>query len=652
MPLRPRGLPGRLFLVALGFSAGVLPVAAHAQVRTSGRNFAIAYESGSASRNGYMDAQVQVTYYFGVCAGQVAFLARYEATPHMLVGNHRYWVDGRQVSVPPHITPPRIESPVVRGTIRGPNTVREINYVHATPAPTPSCLTNDLGLGQTSNFWPANTPLDRQIAILNQFGLDYRGTLPPLRNSAVEAHFRQIFAQERTDSLNRARAAEQARLAARRDSIQRATAAREAERAAQQRAASASGAGAAAAGGNVASSGSGSSGSGSAGSASTGQQDPAAAERAAAAQAAAERAAAEERGRIAAEEFRQRVAEDEARQEQIEEAAVATATAAVGIISALMEARENRIERKRAEEAQRQREAQARYQAYVATTRARFAAAPPQPTCTMANLRDSVTLSMRTRTRTITLGGDECRLQGGQSAEMLLLVLDEDAPVVLTPSSSPVLNQLYLLDASTGRGVTSASESGIAYNLPRGRYVLVAGSRLPGEVGDIKLDLRKGWVADAHGSVGGAGGPSKAIEGFVGTNSTSTSWMDLNLTLEFRRRLPALTMSLMIPTDSDAQEGMVDVGLRQYLGRPDAKLRPWVEASVGYREIFVLQEPFRTFSPAVGAGLHWRFSDEYGLAVSATQLTGKASNTDDVWTSPPPDVPLGRMVLRLGLMIH
>lgn len=630
MPYRNFARPLRHLSGALGLALCLLPADIHAQVRTGGRNLRIAYESGNASRNGYADAQVEVTYYFGRCADRVAFHATYNPVPHMLVGNHRYWFNGRMMEVPPHIAPPRIPSPVIRGTVRGNGVAKPINFVHANTS-SPDCFANNLSFGMTTEFWPAGTSEDRQLAILNGFGFDLQGSLPPLRNSAAEAYFSQALSAAREDSLNRARAAEQQRLAARRDSIQRASDARDAERAAGS---------AAAAGGTTGAVAGGASG----GSTPATMTD---AERAA-----AERAAAEERGRAAAEEFRRRVAEEEAQQKQMEEAYVAAGVAAAGIVAALLEANSNRLERKRAREAQQRREAEARYQAYVATTKARFDAAPAAPACTAADVRDTVTLGMGATIRNVTLTMDQCRLRGGQSAVLMEMVLDADAPVVIVPSTRGVISALSLINAETNRGVASATGDRIYTSLPRGRYLLVVSSRLPGEVGDIGLSLRKGWISDATGSIGGAAGSAQTIEGFAGSNQTSSSWMDLNLNFEFRPRLPTLTFTLMAPTDTDAAEAMFDVGLRQYFGRHGARLRPWIEASLGYREIFVLQEPFRTVSPAFGAGLHWRFSDGYGLAMSATQLTGKAKNGDDVWTSPPPPVPLGRTIFKLGLMIH
>lgn len=665
MPVLPAGRAPRALLAGLGIALALAPAVSQAQTRTAGRNFVIAYEPGGPSQNGYMDAQVQVTYYFGVCAGQVAFLARYNATPHMLVGNHRYWVDGRQVSVPPQIRPPQIERPTIRGTIRGPETVRDINYVYATSAATPSCLTNDLGLGQTSNFWPAGTTQDRQIQILNQFGLDYRGTLPPLRSSAVEAHFRQIFAQERTDSLNKARAAEQQRLTAQRDSVTRATRARqdslaraaEQRRAAQSASSSTQGGAAGAAAGGAAG---GASGGSAATSTSGGSTDtPRAvtqaerdaelrAEREAVAEAAARDARI--RQQHAAEQERLRAEQEQ----QMVEAVEAGTIAVLNLFESIAESRRINAEKKRQRQLIAQREASARYAAYVAATKARFDAAPPQPACTQADIRDSIVVARRAEERALRIAGSECRLYQGQSAILLTLVVDADAPVQVSTTSSPLLATLHILDAETNQAVTGRYEGGLSVsNLERGRYTLVVSSRLPGEVGDVTLSTRKLWIADAQGSIGGAMGPAKQIEGFVGSNQTSTAFMDLSLGLQHRARWPYLYTSMLIPTDSEAQEYSVDVGLRQYIGKTTGRFSPWVEASIGYRNISVLQEPFTTISPAFGAGVNYRFSREFGLSLSATQITGKARTTDEsIWTSPPPDVPIGRTIFRLGMMFY
>jgi hypothetical protein len=653
--------------IVLGFAFAftwLSPSTLEAQ-RTEGRNFSIAYEPGGPTRNGYMDAQVHVTYYFGACADRVVFLAHYNATPHMLVGDHRYWVDGRQVEVPPHIAPPRIERPTIRGTVRGPNTAMDINYVHASSG-TPSCLTNDHSIGQTSQYWPAGTPEDRRLGILQSFGFDYRGTLPPLRNSAVESHFRQIFAQERTDSLNRARAAEQQRLQARTDSVNRARAAQAqrdsiARAEQQRRAASTSGSGGGAAGavaGGAASSTAGSSGGSgagsSAGSSSGGQRQPTTEEREAAAREAArqEAEADAEHARAvashAAEQRRQREEYERQLASDIEAATVAT----VNLVGSIMEARRASAERKR-ERALREAEARtARYVAYLAEAAARFAAAPPRPTCSSADVRDSVVLGFGSTQKTLRITGDECRLASGQSAKLMTLVAPSEGAVYVTTTSSPMTSVVYLLDARTNRALYVGTGGITLSHLDAGRYVLLVTSSVPGEVGEISLSARKAWVSDAQGHLGFASAPSQPISGFVGTNQTSSTFVDHRLGLQHRRGWPYLTLNFMYATDVEASEGAVDVGVRQYIGPRAAKWQPFVEASLGWRVISVLEEPFTTISPTYGAGVNYRFSDGYGVMLSAIRITGKAKNTDDIWTSTPPDVPLDRTQIRFGLVIY
>jgi hypothetical protein len=190
--------------------------------RTAGRTIRIDFTPGSATQNGYADAQVEFTYYFGRCLNDVALLGSYNPVPRMVVGQPRYWVDGRQVTVPPTISAPNLSPPTVVGTVRGNGIAKDISYIHATSGRTPGCFANDLSIGPVSQFWQAGVTAEAQLAVLNGFGLDVRGMLPPLRNIAVEEWVRRQIAAERADSVAKARAAEEARQTARRDSIQRA----------------------------------------------------------------------------------------------------------------------------------------------------------------------------------------------------------------------------------------------------------------------------------------------------------------------------------------------------------------------------------------------------------------------------------------------
>jgi len=197
---------------------------ASAQASSEGRNITVAYTPGSRSQNGYVDAQLLITYYIRECADFVGFVARYEPSPRMLIAPHRYWVDGREVRVPSQFAAPAAEKPTLRGVIRGQNLARSIEYLWASP--NPDCWINAVNLGPKSAFWAQSASAATKLAALNGIGFDQQGMLSALRNTEVEAHFRAIFARERSDSLARV-------ASARNDSLARAQAARTAERTAQ-----------------------------------------------------------------------------------------------------------------------------------------------------------------------------------------------------------------------------------------------------------------------------------------------------------------------------------------------------------------------------------------------------------------------------------
>lgn len=209
-------------LVAVATAAGSSSVAAQ---RSETRNFVLRYEPGSATRNGYADAQLEMRYWFQACP-QVHLVIQSSPNVKMLVGAHRYWYNGQLVQVPPTIAPPDPNSPSVRGTIRGPGVVKEItnNFV----SPTAGCFNLGVQVGDASMFWKPGTPEAEKVRILNQFGFDYQQTLGPLTNAAVENHFREQFAAARRDSVQKAQAV-------RTDSLRRARQAALADRAAQAR---------------------------------------------------------------------------------------------------------------------------------------------------------------------------------------------------------------------------------------------------------------------------------------------------------------------------------------------------------------------------------------------------------------------------------
>lgn len=643
----------RVVSLTLLLAASLTPSAADAQ-RTAGRIIRIAYEPGNASRNGYMDAQVEVTYYFGRCADNVAFLATYDAVPRMLVGNHRYWVDGRQVEVPPHIAPPRLEKPVIRGTIRGNGISKEINYLYAS-ASSAGCLVEDMPVGPVSQFWPANTPEDRRLAILNGFALDQRGSLPPLRNPAVESHFRQQFAAQREDSLRRVRAAEAQRLAARQDSVNRAQAARARQdslaRAEQQRRAGSAGAAGTAAGaaagtaGRTGSTGSTGSTAG-ANSAEAREAEQARAEQEAAARAQADR---EQAARAAAEAQRQ-AAEQAAQQEAMAEAMAVTAVAVVGIVSSIAESRRLKREREARAAEQRAREAAARYAAYAAEAKARFDAAPSQPQCTVADVADTVTISKGKVTTAVNLTGTECRAAGGQSMVLLALDVRDRLPITFTVSSQ--YGAAIALSDQAGRRVMPSEASDGKYHLNPGKYLLAVSSQLPGEVGTGSITTAVTATSDQLFGISGGAGSSKTIEGFARDPRTGAQLFSVFGGWQRRVGQPYLIAELSVGPNVDSQEGLFDVGLRHYFGSLTRRWRPWVQGTIGYRSIHVLEEPFTGFGPGLSAGVDFRVTPTSGLGMSLAYYGGSTRNTDDVWTSPPPPVPFGRTLLRFDYIAH
>jgi hypothetical protein len=209
-----------MLLAAVTLLGAAAPLAAQ---RAEARNFTLRFAPGSATQNGYADATLELSYWFQACP-QVHLVIRYSPTAHMQVGAHRYWYDGRLVQVPPTIDPPRVSSPTVRGTVRGNGLVRDVT--HTSASTTASCFYNGLQLGDASQFWKAGTSDEERVRILNQFGFDYQQTLGPLRNPAVENHFRQQFAAARRDSAQKAQVA-------RADSLRRARERAAAERTAQ-----------------------------------------------------------------------------------------------------------------------------------------------------------------------------------------------------------------------------------------------------------------------------------------------------------------------------------------------------------------------------------------------------------------------------------
>lgn len=198
---------GLVFVAML--SSGIVPGAAEAQVPNSGsRNVTIGFQPGSASQNGYMDAQLQLKYWIAACSSGPSLLMQAPPTPHMLVGPHRYWVDGRQVQVPPHIAAPKLsDPPTVRGTVRGRGINKDVTYVYTTTAPNaPDCWFNDAPVANAADMWKKGATDEEKAAVLREIAFHPTGQFAPLRNPEVEEHFRAIWKKERSDSIARVQA--------------------------------------------------------------------------------------------------------------------------------------------------------------------------------------------------------------------------------------------------------------------------------------------------------------------------------------------------------------------------------------------------------------------------------------------------------------
>ena len=215
-----------LLLVAL------LPSTSSAQ-RGETRNFTLSYAPGGPTRNGYADAQLQMSYWFSACP-DVNLVIQRPTSVHMLVGQHRYWINGRQVSVPSHIPAPGVGTITVNGTIRGNGITQPVSTPYAVP--NAGCFNNGVRVGDGASFFKKGMTDAEKVAVLNNFGFDFQQSLGPLRSSEVESHFRELWAAEsrdsaqkamaaRSDSLRRARLAQAARDSAARAETARANAA-------------------------------------------------------------------------------------------------------------------------------------------------------------------------------------------------------------------------------------------------------------------------------------------------------------------------------------------------------------------------------------------------------------------------------------------
>jgi hypothetical protein len=190
--------------LALLLSAAIIPMQARAQ-RTEFRNVMLTFEPGGPNQNGYVDAQLLVRYQVANCS-RVSILPQGAAAPEMRVAPHRYWIDGREVRVPPQFAAPRITTvPNIPGTVRGRGINKPLTLQWSTVAPElPGCFVEDNGFANQTEVWPQGATDDAKLAAMREIAFHPSGNLPPLRNQQVEDHFRAIWRQVRADSVARA----------------------------------------------------------------------------------------------------------------------------------------------------------------------------------------------------------------------------------------------------------------------------------------------------------------------------------------------------------------------------------------------------------------------------------------------------------------
>lgn len=209
-------------------------------------NFSVPYEPGSATQNGYVDAELRMKYWLAEC-GSVALLIQAESYPHIVVRPHRYWVNGRLVQAPPHISAPQVTiKPAVRGTVRGRGIQKEVAHQHmALGADTPDCGYNNVPVADQKDLWKPGATEAEKTAALRDIAFHPTGRFPPLRNRALEDHFVALWRQEQRDSIARVEAEQKQAKAQREQEARRAAeaerqaAAEREERAAAERQASA-----------------------------------------------------------------------------------------------------------------------------------------------------------------------------------------------------------------------------------------------------------------------------------------------------------------------------------------------------------------------------------------------------------------------------
>lgn len=220
-------------------SAALVAGTAEAQGRANARRVMVAFEPGSATKDGYADAQLEIRYWFQSCDEGIGLVAEREKHAHIVSAPHRYWYQGQLRTVPPHIAAPTLSAnPSIRGTARGNGVQRETSV---TAAPESNCWNLGTIVAKKSELFPPGATREQQDRAIAGLGFHVSGRLSVLTNAEVHRHFAAVVAEERRLAMEAKQAADRKAAAEKRRVDSAAAAAEQRERVARASAARPSG---------------------------------------------------------------------------------------------------------------------------------------------------------------------------------------------------------------------------------------------------------------------------------------------------------------------------------------------------------------------------------------------------------------------------
>jgi hypothetical protein len=594
------------------------------------KSVVVSFASASATRNGYLHAQIRLTYTFAPCSSVPTLVFAREAGSSR--GFEGYWYEGRMYGLKSSWKEP--ESPELLAELQVSFGAKPIpvDPIQNPRAGSVDCFAppHTRALGKWSDF--TTSPKMTQEEALKRFNFNVAQTKEPMRSPSVEAAIRAEIAaanqKARLDSVEKARLArvEQAR----KDSVARAQQARTTT-----------------------------SGTSTSGTATTATTAPtpvgatttstASRPRTEAERKADEQREADERARAV---IAQLEAQQAAREEQNRQVEAATQQVA-GMVGGILAARAEEQERKRLREVA----AYERYTAYQTRVARTYAALPSRPACTQADTMPALTIESTVSGAII---GSECRLADSSSAHMYPLHIAKKTKVEIT-ATGQFYPQLAVATLGTPSvTVLAAPDTGVVPIskvhdfLTPGDYMVIVRTRLPGETGSYTVKTEKGelsrtkkWALGMY--VGPISGTFEGVAeeqdfgnvgGFRGTAA-------INSLLH----LQAVWGSV----DGSAEMSYTDVGARIYLGKRSQAFRPMFDVVYGFRKMFADRGFTGDYYSGTGmtyaAGVEWFVSPVMGAELTFAQVTGMM-NIDEPTAGVSPTIDFGHTAIRLGFMFH